>query len=184
MSTVFYHHPHHALVVFDGKLTWPAALELVETLDTVVDTYLGLRSLMFTLRDPVVLLPWPPEVFVPAPVRGIRMLRLSAAARRVGLARSQIYRNIEAGTFPAPTPLGKRVRRWPAHEIDKWMSEHLKRISLLRRDDREWYLRPPSRGDDDRPPPIHPLKPGDRGVTQGTSTIRDEMASQQDVFDS
>lgn len=33
-------------------------------------------------------------------------------------------------------------------------------------------------------PQFTPLKPGDRGVTQGTSTIRDEMASQQDVFDS
>lgn len=61
MSTVFYHHPHHALVVFDGKLTWPAALELVETLDTVVDTYLGLRSLMFTLRGPLCCRPGRPR---------------------------------------------------------------------------------------------------------------------------
>ena len=39
MSTVFYHRPHHALVVFDGQLGWPSALELVETLDAVVETY-------------------------------------------------------------------------------------------------------------------------------------------------
>ena len=39
MSTVFYHRPGHAAVHFEGKLTWSAALELVDTLHTVVDTF-------------------------------------------------------------------------------------------------------------------------------------------------
>ena len=39
MSTVFYHRRYHALVVFDGKLTWESALDLVETLDTVIERY-------------------------------------------------------------------------------------------------------------------------------------------------
>ena len=39
MSTAFYHRPHHARVHFDGRLTWDAALDLVETLNTVVDQY-------------------------------------------------------------------------------------------------------------------------------------------------
>ena len=39
MSTVFYHRPHHARVVFDGKLNWGSAVDLVETLDTVIETY-------------------------------------------------------------------------------------------------------------------------------------------------
>ena len=39
MSTVFYHRPRHALLHFDGRLTWVAALDLVATLDTVVEQY-------------------------------------------------------------------------------------------------------------------------------------------------
>ena len=39
MPTVFYHRPHHARVVFDGKLSWASAVDLVTTLDTVIETY-------------------------------------------------------------------------------------------------------------------------------------------------
>ena len=113
---------------------------------------LELRLLMSTLRDPVELPSWPPLVVVPSPVCGIRMLRLSTVERRVGLRRSQIYRTVEAGTFPKPVPLGRRVRRWAAHEIDRWMDKRLRMLSRLRRSDRDWYLRPPPRDDDDDHP--------------------------------
>ena len=39
MATKLYHHPRHAKLAFDGKLTWASALELVETLDTAVHDY-------------------------------------------------------------------------------------------------------------------------------------------------
>ena len=116
---------------------------------------LEMRLVMSTLRDPVELPPWPPLEVVPSPVSGIRMLRLSTVTRRVGPAKSQIYRNIEAGTFPKPVPLGKRVRRWAAHEIEHWMANRLRMLSRLQQSDRDWYLRPPPRrdDDDDRPGP-------------------------------
>ena len=39
MPTVFYHRPHHARVVFDGQLSWASAVDLITTLDTVIETY-------------------------------------------------------------------------------------------------------------------------------------------------
>ena len=62
--------------------------------------------------------------------------------------RLQIYRNIEGGAFPRPVPLGQRVRRWAAHEIDRWLADRLRMLSRLRQSDRDWYLRPPPRRDD------------------------------------
>ena len=110
---------------------------------------------MRTLRDPVVLPAWPPEVIVPSPVRGIRMLRLSAVERRVGLKSSHIYRKIDDGSFPWPAPLGARVRRWAVHETERWTRGRLRMLSRLRQSDGDWYLRPPPRrdDDDDRPGP-------------------------------
>ena len=112
---------------------------------------MALRESMGTLRDAVELPQWRPAVEVIAPVRGIRMLRLREVESRVGFRRSQIYRNIEAGTFPRPVPLGARVRRWAAHEVEQWMRERAKMLTRLREADRDWYLRPPRRDDDDRP---------------------------------
>ena len=124
----------------------------------VVDAWLwqclALRESMSTLRDPVVLPKWPPEPFVPSPVRAIHMLRLPAVERRVGLAKSHIYRNIEAGKFPRPAPLGCRVRRWATHEVERWIENRLKHVLQLR--DRDWYLRPPRDDDDDHPGPGSP----------------------------
>ena len=116
---------------------------------------LEMRLLMSTLRDPVALPAWPPLEVVPSMVSGIRMLRLPTVSRRVGLRKSQIYRNIEDGTFPKPVPLGPRARRWAAHEIVRWMGDRLRMLSRLRQSDRTWYLRPPQPrdDDDDRPGP-------------------------------
>ena len=116
---------------------------------------LELRSGMSTLNDPVELPPWPPLEIVPSPVSGIRMLRLITVSRRIGLAKSPIYRHIDAELFPKPAPLGRKVRRWAGHEIDRWMRGRIRMLSGLRQSDREWYLRPPPRrdGDDDRPGP-------------------------------
>ena len=114
------------------------------------------RDSMSTLRDPVELPKWPPAVTEASPVRGIHMLRLPVVVRRVGLAKSHIYRNIEAGTFPRPAPLGRRVRRWAAHELRRWMVGRLRMLTGLRRTDRDWYVRPPRDDDDDHPGPTAP----------------------------
>ena len=39
MATKLQHRPAHAVVQFDGKLTWPASLDLVEMLDSAVADY-------------------------------------------------------------------------------------------------------------------------------------------------
>ena len=107
----------------------------------------ALKSMFPTLRDPVELPRWRPGHIQLSPVRGIRMLRLSRVVPRVGLAKSHIYRRIDAATFSRPAPLGPRVRRWAAHEIDRWMRERLGMLGRIR--DRDWYLRPPPDDDDD-----------------------------------
>ena len=112
-------------------------------LDAWFTQCLELRKKMRTLRDSVVLPPWPPKVLPIPPVRGITMLPLSEVERIVGLHSSQIYRNMAARTFPWPAPLGSTVRRWAKHEVDDWMDGRLKRVAELQEADRHWYLNPP-----------------------------------------
>jgi prophage regulatory protein len=45
------------------------------------------------------------------------LLRLPQVKARTGLSRSEIYRRIAAGDFPAPCKLGVRASAWPEHEI-------------------------------------------------------------------
>ena len=124
----------------------PRSCRLPEhVLDAWLWQCLQLRDAMETLRHPVQLPTWPPEVVVPSPVSGIRMLRLGTVVRRAGVAKSAIYRGIEGEEFPKPVPLGPRVRRWAAHEVDAWMHARLNMLGRLR----DWYLRPPPRDDDD-----------------------------------
>ena len=42
---------------------------------------------------------------------------------RIGLARSTIYRMIEAGTFPRPVKIGQRAVAWPESDIERWIAE-------------------------------------------------------------
>ena len=118
-----------------------------------------LRDAMETLSDPVELPMWPPAVVVPSPVRGIRMLRLPTVVRRVGVARSHVYRRIKVGDFPRPVPLGPRVRRWASHEVDDWRRARLELLKSLTRKDRDWYMRPPSEDDDDDRDDSGPVPP-------------------------
>ena len=54
-------------------------------------------------------------------VRGFAaLLRLPEVMARVGLSRSEIYRRIAAGTFPAPVKLGDRASAWAEHEVVAW----------------------------------------------------------------
>lgn len=53
----------------------------------------------------------------------IRFLRLPEVRDRVGLSRSQIYRLIQAGGFPAPLKIGPQVSVWPDEDITRWQRE-------------------------------------------------------------
>ena len=41
---------------------------------------------------------------------------------RCGLSASSIYRLMREGLFPEPIRIGRRAVRWPASEIDHWLS--------------------------------------------------------------
>lgn len=51
------------------------------------------------------------------------LLKLPAVKERTTLSTSEIYRRIEAGTFPAQVRLGAKAVAWLEHEINAWISE-------------------------------------------------------------
>ena len=55
----------------------------------------------------------------------LALLRLPEVCSRTGKKRSAIYRDIAAGTFPAPVKLGERASAWPEHEISAWIAERI-----------------------------------------------------------
>ncbi|KPQ27640.1 MAG: putative transcriptional regulator [Marinobacter excellens HL-55] len=62
----------------------------------------------------------------------MRILRLRDVMEKTGLARSTVYKYIEAGTFPKPIDLGGRSVGWVDEEINDWI---LKKIN--QRDSRQ-----------------------------------------------
>lgn len=58
-----------------------------------------------------------------APATGALILeRLPQVKARTGLSRSELYRRIVAGDFPAPIKLGERASAWNAAEVDSWIT--------------------------------------------------------------
>lgn len=58
-----------------------------------------------------------------APATGALILeRLPTVKARTGLSRSEIYRRIASGDFPAPIKLGERASAWNASEVDGWIT--------------------------------------------------------------
>ena len=54
-----------------------------------------------------------------------RFLRLKQVVLKVGLSRSQIYKLIARGLFPAQTKIGPKISVWPEHTIDQWISRQI-----------------------------------------------------------
>lgn len=50
-------------------------------------------------------------------------IKLPEVKRRTTLSTSEIYRRLEAGTFPQQIRLGAKAVAWLEHEIDTWISE-------------------------------------------------------------
>ncbi|APD36106.1 MULTISPECIES: helix-turn-helix transcriptional regulator [Burkholderia] len=46
---------------------------------------------------------------------------------RIGLSKSEIYRRIQAGTFPRPIALGVRAVGWLERDIESWLASQAKR---------------------------------------------------------
>lgn len=55
----------------------------------------------------------------------MRILRLRDVMDKTGLARSTVYKYIEAGTFPKPIDLGGRSVGWVDEEINDWIQEKI-----------------------------------------------------------
>lgn len=50
-----------------------------------------------------------------------QLLRLPQVREAVGLSRSEIYRLMSLGRFPASIPLGERIVAWDAAEIETFI---------------------------------------------------------------
>ncbi len=51
-----------------------------------------------------------------------RLLRLPEVQSIVGLRRSEVYRRIRSGTFPAPIRLGTNAVAWLQSDLDAWIA--------------------------------------------------------------
>lgn len=53
------------------------------------------------------------------------LLRLPAVCAQIGLSKSQVYRLIRTGEFPAPIRLGANSVAWPTEHVSNWISEKI-----------------------------------------------------------
>lgn len=53
------------------------------------------------------------------------LLRLPGVCAVVGLSKSQIYRMIRAGDFPAGISLGANSVAWPTDQVQAWIAEKI-----------------------------------------------------------
>ncbi len=65
------------------------------------------------------------KTVTPAQIVAVILLRLPQVQARTGLSRSEIYRRIASGTFPAPIKIGERASAWHSTEIDSWIAQRI-----------------------------------------------------------
>ncbi len=51
------------------------------------------------------------------------MLRVPAVLQMIGKSKSQLKRDVAAGTFPQPIKIGVRAIGWPAREVKAWLAQ-------------------------------------------------------------
>jgi prophage regulatory protein len=62
--------------------------------------------------------------------RPVSLLRLPAVIERTGLSKTEIYRRIKAGAFPAHSKLSPKVTVWASDEIDAWVAARIPRTPV------------------------------------------------------
>jgi prophage regulatory protein len=62
---------------------------------------------------------------IPATFAHLVLLRFPQVSARTGLSRSELYRRIAIGSFPAPIKIGARASAWSSLEIERWMAERI-----------------------------------------------------------
>lgn len=53
------------------------------------------------------------------------LLRLPEVKAHTGLSRSELYRRIAQGAFPAPVKIGARASAWSSAEVERWKAERI-----------------------------------------------------------
>jgi prophage regulatory protein len=53
------------------------------------------------------------------------ILRMPKVEQRTGIGKSNIYKLISEGKFPAPIKLGPRASGWIESEISKWIDDKI-----------------------------------------------------------
>ncbi len=51
-----------------------------------------------------------------------RLLRQPSVLDRVPFSKSELYRRVKSGRFPAPIKLGARAVAWRESDVDAWMA--------------------------------------------------------------
>jgi prophage regulatory protein len=54
-------------------------------------------------------------------------IRRSEVERLTALSRTEIYRQIQKGTFPKPVPIGGKAVRWLLSSIETWQRQRIER---------------------------------------------------------
>ncbi len=62
----------------------------------------------------------------------MKILRLKDVINKTGLARSTIYKYLDAGTFPKPIPLGGRSVGWIDSEVHEWILNRIEARDMPR----------------------------------------------------
>ena len=53
------------------------------------------------------------------------LIKLPEVKRRTTLSTSEVYRRLEAGTFPKQIKLGAKAVAWLEHEVQAWIDERV-----------------------------------------------------------
>lgn len=53
------------------------------------------------------------------------LIKLPEVKRRTTLSTSEIYRRLEAGTFPKQIKLGAKAVAWLEHEVQAWIDQRI-----------------------------------------------------------
>lgn len=56
-----------------------------------------------------------------------RLISMKQVLERIPLSKTTIYRNIRAGTFPAPIKLGRSRIAFSEAEVNAWIDQHASR---------------------------------------------------------
>lgn len=51
--------------------------------------------------------------------------KLPVVRHQTGKSAASIYRDVKAGTFPAPVKIGPRASAWVGSEVDAWIAERI-----------------------------------------------------------